>query len=431
MTHAPVSFDCPDPLRPHLILNMPRPLSVKPKEPAEVTVLKLDALLDQLCVPSNKDAELADSIFQRAAAYHQTVYGSAQQFVRNLQSRDHRVDSAAGLTIVSGLAGAGKTQLMTRLCALIGSHTTVEVSPLLGAIRCTPAVYQRIHESTSVRAALLGLTGTEVAPRMGPSLKQLRDDIARLLFRRRCALIVLDELQHLTLSANANSRLTELLLSICQLGPPVIVTCNYSMLHRLDARNQEDKQRLMSDVRFLDPVPPDTEDWGAYCGALDTLLNNIIDFSFAKASQAFWELCAGLRRVARMVIVRAYRCVRAEGRKRMQLSDLRAAYVATGFAGVREDVEHLLSRGFSDPRLPMHLRPPGIKSSDSVLELNRAVDTVRQNRITAEVVRSTLTPAERAHVEATRSTAAQTGPSKTKAGRKPRRPQSVEEFAAG
>ncbi|MBF0762878.1 transposase, partial [Dysgonomonas mossii] len=58
----------------------------------------------------------------------------------------------------------------------------------------------------------------------------------------------MDETQHINTGEGA-SKVTDILLTMAAIGPPVIFVSNYSLVHRLFRRNSEDKQRLLSEPR--------------------------------------------------------------------------------------------------------------------------------------------------------------------------------------
>ncbi len=54
---------------------------------------------------------------------------------------------------------------------------------------------------------------------------------------------------------------TDILLTLARIGLPMIYLANYSLLHKLMGRNQEDTQRLLIQPRVMQPDDPAGPDW--------------------------------------------------------------------------------------------------------------------------------------------------------------------------
>jgi hypothetical protein len=55
------------------------------------------------------------------------------------------------------------------------------------------------------------------------------------------------------------SKVTDILLTMAAIGPPMIFVSNYSLVHKLLRRNNEDKQRLLSESRIMLSDEPESQ----------------------------------------------------------------------------------------------------------------------------------------------------------------------------
>ncbi|MNH24568.1 hypothetical protein D3C79_845080 [compost metagenome] len=92
---------------------------------------------------------------------------------------------------------------------------------------------------------------------------QLLSLCRRIVHRHGVSLLLLDETQHIV-KGQGTAVVTDILLTLARIGLPMIYLANYSLLHKLMGRNQEDTQRLLIRPRIMLPDDPAGLDWKAY-----------------------------------------------------------------------------------------------------------------------------------------------------------------------
>lgn len=79
----------------------------------------------------------------------------------------------------------------------------------------------------------------------GVDLKKLLVQCWQWANRYGVSVVLLDDIQHINISMVA-SKVTDILLTMAVIGPPMIFASNYSLIHKLLRRNSEDKRSLLS-----------------------------------------------------------------------------------------------------------------------------------------------------------------------------------------
>jgi len=295
----------------------------------------------------------------------------------------------------TGLAGVGKSQTIAALWRALPPPVALTCDLYQGTVELSSLWYASARGKASGKQLLLDFVNGSGHDGRGGTLKKLLVECRRLANRNGVTQVVLDETQHINTGEGA-SKVTDILLTMAAIGPPVIFVSNYSLVHRLFRRNSEDKQRLLSEPRIMLPDDPKSQDWADYVNECVRVSGDRIKVGKDEFAAELYRSTFGIKRLAVQLIKLAYIECRAAGRSRIELEDLHKAYRSSTYTSNAKDVEDLqleaISKGSSkrlDLRCPFDL-PVEYKSN--VLNFARAD---RDQRVQARVFESSATEAER------------------------------------
>lgn len=392
--------------------------------PAETAAERFGSAASDLFVPTAQVRLLLRTILRVCAADAEARYQSDQAFRQGLYSLDPWGGKLAPALCLTGLAGVGKSQLLLALGRLLASGPATYSISGIDQLPLRPLwqLSGRDGFSTQVMLAeVLGLRVDDVEPE-GPagrprprSPKNILGLARRLAWRDAVSLITTDEFQFIAQSSPANARATTLLLSLSGIGPRLLFCGNFSLLHKLARRNAEDRQRLLQKPIVLQPDEPNDADWLAYLTALRTIDPESFAFDVAAVQEEVHRYTFGIRRLVVMLLKLAYQCARRKSARSAVDSDMiRRAYCSSEYTANREDVEclwrqHVKQRMIRpDLWYPFsaepddHPKDPGTETPDpreKVTALNAAIEA-RKGRVDAALLESSMTPDEKAALEA-------------------------------
>ncbi|MCY1297423.1 hypothetical protein D9M70_468620 [compost metagenome] len=267
--------------------------------------------------------------------------------------------------------------------------------------------------------------------------KSTSHNAAKLLVecRRRAnrdgvSLLLLEETQYINTGQGA-SRVTDILLTLAAIGPPMVFVSNYSLLHKLLRRNSEDKQRLLSEPRIMLPDDPDSQGWRNYIAECLRVSGGHMQGSVDDFAQEIYRSTFGIKRLAVQLLKQAYVEARDAGRECLTLSDINRAYRSPFYGSNQRDVEELHLQAIQGRRAGSRLDlccpfELPIAQKSNVVAFARAD---RDNRVIAKVFDSALNESERAAMEHIESATSETA-RPTKAPRAPRLPKASDEDLA-
>lgn len=286
--------------------------------------------------PTTQAVDLLYLLVQRALAHCLQHYPDVEAYVKGLYSKFPPLPEFSPLFCLTGLAGVGKSGVLNALQRILPADSSIELPPdQVFPLRSLWQLDVRIQSSLrDIFAPLGGTDGT---------LKDRIHSARKRAYRDGIALLPADEFQFLTASAEANTFITQTLLSMGYCGLPAMFIANYSLLHRLLRRPQEDRDRLLSDIIVMYPDSPESEDWAMTLAALLGVAPDVFQIDAQREAPEFYRYCAGIKRAAANLLVVAYRLARTNRPKKrptvVTLKDIMAAYGSARLAAQREDVE--------------------------------------------------------------------------------------------
>lgn len=292
---------------------------------------------------------------------------------------------------LTGLAGTGKSQLLIAFARLMPAISTVTTNDrTVFKLESHRILVVRAKDSrTDILAELIGQKG---GVRLQLSIARKR------AYRLGWAFLGADEFQFMTQSDEANTRLTQVLMMLGYLGIPFVYIANFSMIHKLLRRNQEDRQRLLGNVIGFFPEGPDSQDWVTLLEWQKSICPDIFKFDPKGDARAIHELTSGINRAEKTLLGIAFRRGLETG-SAVDLPALERAYQSSEYAMYRSDVK-LLSKLSHSPELkkshkdlwcPLDIERPF--SSDEVFMKGR------QERVAEVALEESLNASEKAAVK--------------------------------
>jgi len=297
---------------------------------------------------------------------------------------------------LTGLAGVGKSQTIAALRRALPPPVELTCDLFEGSVELTSLWYASARGKAGGKQLLLDFVIGSGHDGRGGNLAKLLVECRRRANRDVVCMVVLDETQHINTGMGA-SKVTDILLTMAAIGPPMIFVSNYSLVHKLLRRNSEDKQRLLSEPRIMLPEDPKSQDWADYVDECVRVSGGHVKADKNEFSAELYRATFGIKRLAVQLLKQAYIECRAAGRKQIDLDDLHSAYRSSAYTSNAREVEELQLQaikigsygGQLDLRCPFDL-PAQYKSN--VLSFTRAD---RDQRVQAKVFDSAATETER------------------------------------
>lgn len=312
------------------------PLSALHELPTDSACRALTDAMQLVFHPTTQIVDILHQLVSRAYGHCLLLYPDIQSFTGNVYRQDSPLPQFASPACITGLAGVGKSCLASALERVLPSDGYVACPPESSKFPMRSLWRVDVQVRSSLKDMLAPLGGSEGS--LGDQLKTAR----KRAYRDGVALLLADEFQFLTASASANTRITQTLLSMGYCGLPTVYVANYSLLHRLLRRPQEDRDRLLADLIILSPDTPESDDWSDTLAALIAVSPDIFRINPKTDAHQFHRYCAGIKRAAVGLLVEGYRMARnqaGQGHFAVNMEHIQAAYRSHLFFAHRIDIE--------------------------------------------------------------------------------------------
>lgn len=383
------------------------PLDLKTTS-ADVGAELLRHALERIFLSSNQTRQIHRKLFSIAFAHAMSHFVSEEVFVRGLYSPNSPWGgSDAPAVCLTGLAGSGKTALFVAFQKLLGAPSSVDIEGHK-AIPLVPGWFLSVKDGAALGALLrpcvisdesqrglaYGQTSGTEKTRVSDLLKVAR----RRAWRDGICLLVVDEFQFITLGNEANTKATSVLLNLFGLGPQLIYVANYSLVHRLRKRGQEDRDRLLRNLIVLQPEDCLSEDWVRLLVEFKKVCPEVFVFDVEKSKKLIYQYTFGIKRYVVWLLVAAFREARRNGAKNLVgENEISRAYFSLRYSGCREDVELLWKQQIEKKMFRQDLWCPfsDVHKTENVTVAQQANEDFKQ-RVDEDYLKSSLMPNEAA-----------------------------------
>lgn len=316
--------------------------------------------LERLHYVNDQELDILECFMHRAHAYMGTAYPDLHTFLARLQSERLELETMPPVCLTS-LAGAGKSELLKAFARVLPSDEMVS----LGAPFTTSFELQAL-KSIVVRAkdSLLQILSQFLPPDCQPRIEVQPDGTSRTVYPKvplglatelaarksyssGHAIHVLEELQFLTGSASASTKVVQALMTISYLNTPMIYAANFSLCHRLMKRPQEERDRLLGDLIVLLPELPGSEGLMGVLDEYQVVMKEVLSFNLKDEATEIYNMTVGIKRKIKQLTVEAYANFRSSRDDRMTMAHVRAAYRSRTFSAMREDVKAIQEQAMS------------------------------------------------------------------------------------
>lgn len=381
------------------------PVSSIHELPVEAACKALADAIRQVCYPTAQFIDVLHQLIERALGHCLLRYPDMRSFSSNIYRQEPPLPKFVPPTCLTGLAGIGKSCLADAL---------VRVLPADGHILCPPesspfplkSLWKiDVQTRSSLKDIFAPLGGVDGS--LADQLKTAR----KRAYRDGVSLVLADEFQFLTASSSANTRISQTLIFLGYCGLPAIYIANYSLLHRLLRRPQEDRDRLLSDVILMAPDGPESDDWTQTLAALVAVAPDVFRIDPVGDGPRFHRYCAGIKRTAGSLLVAGYRVARmqrlANGNADVTMAHIQAAYHSVPLTALRADTEIITQQFILGRQVDRQRRDLWCPLGQSAtLHANLVQDLTRRRgaRVAEEIQRAATTEEERGVIEEYSST---------------------------
>jgi hypothetical protein len=328
-------------------------------QPAHIAAVRLTTALKQIILLTEPELDAVMKIVLRSHAYVVEAYPSMSHYMATLHSKEVQVSFPAPICL-TGLAGAGKSNFLTALQRALPEPVELESeSAIIDGL-----ISLRSHARTNVKTSrnfveILApwlprepkgieenseTTHEESLLKKGPklSLGATVERATRHGYRVGLHTSLVDEMQFLTQDVTANATPTKFLLMMSYLGVPLVYAANYSLCHKLLKRNQEDRDRLLSDIVVMRPLELTTEGLAPLLRIYSRILGDCVKGSLCDFIPMYAAMTLGIRRKICDLTVAAFKEMRRCDESKLTAKHLKSAYERGLSQPFRDDVQCLL-----------------------------------------------------------------------------------------
>ncbi|MBD9428251.1 transposase [Pseudomonas sp. PDM15] len=376
----------------------------------------LEKSLKAIYLPNDFILGFIKEMYAKAAHHSEWLFSNEAEYIARIYNPPATEIFPVCLT---GLAGVGKSQAISALQKVLPSPFDFECAHFQGCLSLVSYWSTSARGKAGGRQMLADLIGAN-----GGNASKLLVECRRRANRDGVSLALLDETQHINTGQGA-SKVTEILLTMAAIGPPMIFVSNYSLIHKLNRRNAEDKHRLLSEPRIMHPDDPGSGAWNSYIVECFRVAGDRVKGSVDEFAQEIYRSTFGIKRSVVHILKQAYIAARGAGREYLTVGDISKAYHCPAYAAYKNDVEILQLIALQGPkaRNRLDLICPFNLPATSKSNVVAFVRGERESKVINNVFESSLTEAERSGLEKIKSD--QTTPPRPKSPRMPRLPEAT------
>ena len=317
---------------------------------ADVDARRLERNLKLVYVATPSICAMLKKLIQIGHAHASEKFPNVSTYVRGLYD-DFSLEPPPYPFCLTGHSGVGKSELLKAFSRLLGTFENLQIAGIEG-IRNVPYWYVGINRQVTLgelfSPILQASRGESVSGSMLEEstirykLNSILGKLKRQAQREGVCLMGIDELQFMTVSQDATSLITKLLYQCWTIGPRLIFASNFSLIHSIKRRPDQDRQRLLSNPLLMHPSEAGSEDWKMTLAELFKVAPDVFDLTDTKASEALHHYTFGINRRLVDLLVLAYRMQREKKEHVVKLEHIERAQRSAQFSDHRETVNALI-----------------------------------------------------------------------------------------
>ncbi len=309
---------------------------------------------------NGQELDLLERVVGRALGHCRSAYPGVEEFAGVLQQERIQLDVPTPICL-SGLNGGGKSTFIDTLARVMPEDCSVDLEhPFRTAFPLRAFRSSRVESKSSLSAVLFPFLPADSRPRwvtddegnqrlVTPKIgtDTMVETAQRFGYREGRGHNGLDELQFITQSADANTKLANTVMTVASLGAPLIYVLNFSGVKRLLCRRPEERDRLLSDPVVFLPDMPETEDGKGLLNQFDLCLKEISSFSLADEAGEIFNMTVNVKRKMRELFELAYLEMRRARVTKMTMDHVKAAYKSKGYGEHRSQVKTIFEQALA------------------------------------------------------------------------------------
>jgi len=374
------------------------PLTDLAEMPVDLACKRLEMALDTIFHPTTQCVAVLQRLAGIAHAHCVVSYPDTKTFLGGLYSNDPPLPTFSPPVCLTGLGGVGKTKLMEAFRRVQFPNQEILVDAGHSPFPLNKAWSVTIQARSAPKDVLRFLAGSDGKP------AELINKCRKLGFRDGIPFILADEFQFATGSESANARVTQMLLSLGYIGIPFIFAANYSLLHRLYRRPEEEQQRLLSNTLVLIPDAWTSLDWVDTLEAQRVVAPDYFKYDSKGGAKDFHAYSAGRKRAMAKLLVIAFRTEHARGGI-VDHRAIRLAYESSEYARYKDQAEILSAQAIQHrpDKNRKDLWCPIPAEATKAQEFLDFTISARQEKFAAAELESALTGSERRKIREIRN----------------------------
>ncbi|MDC7714419.1 hypothetical protein PQU96_09795 [Vogesella sp. LYT5W] len=309
---------------------------------------KLDQAWKAIFVPGPQHVELLRCLLEQARGFASSSYPTVKDYNRRRCSYMQGASAPQPIRCLTGLAGVSKSSLIQafeRICRL---QPTAEFQTEGQRLMLYPVRYVKINGQPSVVGILQGMSNpVALAGRRMTGMTGLMAHVGDWFMATATSTLVVDEMQFFTQSSSASTKTSHLIMTLANLGPPLVYVANFSLVKKLMLRPQEERDRLLAAPMVLDPPAADDQWWSDAIREYLAVSSDTFRLDAVSHAAVLHHYTAGLFRALRQLLLQAYREARAQDKDVVTLEEVKLAYGSRAYSSHRKDVEDLASLSIS------------------------------------------------------------------------------------
>ncbi|WP_129587755.1 hypothetical protein [Herbaspirillum robiniae] len=266
-------------------------------------------------------------------------YPSPQEFVQRLYKKEHGFKALPNgqrkMTLITGLSGTGKSQVMQALSRITPSSCTISGIPYHADVENEPLWMREVSAHESLKSLLTSFVRVN-AP------KAYEQSASVIAYKKGVGRIAVDEVQFQTMSASAITTTTNTLKKLSDIGPPLVACCNYSLVHKIRNRApHEVRNRVLADAHVLLPDTPDSSEWRIFIETIVRVAGSWLDISLEKDLDSLYAYSHGIKKNVVDLVCYAFQQMLEDGKESIQIEGIRRAYISVRYEAQRSDINAL------------------------------------------------------------------------------------------